>query len=38
MFTNVSDTPDLMRETLQAIHRAAMMYGNFPQHFEDSGN
>jgi hypothetical protein len=37
MLSNVSDTPDLMRETLQAIHRAAMMYGNIPQHFENSG-
>jgi hypothetical protein len=37
LLTNVSDTPDIMRETLQSIHTAAMMYGKIPQRFEEKG-
>jgi hypothetical protein len=35
MFTNVSETPDLLQQTLQAIHTAANMYGRIPQHLEE---
>lgn len=37
LMSNVSTTPDRMRETLQAVHTAATMYGNIPRHFEESG-
>jgi hypothetical protein len=33
MLTNLSDTPDVLRRSLQAIHDAANMYGRIPQHF-----
>jgi len=36
LLTNVSDTSQIMRETLQSIHMAAMQYGQIPQHFEES--
>jgi hypothetical protein len=35
LFTNVSETPDLLQQTLQAIHTAANMYGRIPQHFDE---
>lgn len=38
MFTNVSETPDILQQTLQAIHTAANMYGRIPQHFDESGS
>jgi hypothetical protein len=36
--TNMSETPDVLRQTLQAIHTAANMYGRIPQHFDESGS
>ncbi len=38
MFTNVSETPDILQQTLQPIHTAANMYGRIPQHFDESGS
>jgi hypothetical protein len=35
MFTNVSETPDVLQQTLQAIHTAANMYERIPQHLEE---
>jgi len=38
VLTNLSETPDVLQQTLQAIHTAANMYGRIPQHFDESGS
>ncbi|WP_420237057.1 hypothetical protein ACOBR2_15715 [Telmatobacter bradus] len=36
MLTNLSDTLDILQQTLQAIHTAVNMYGRIPKYFDES--